>query len=162
MAIKRKPKPAPETKLQMTSMIDVVFLLIIFFMVVTEMTKMEIEELALPRAKSGLDEKQDPPQRLIINLRPDPNNPNPRKRCHIIIKRREYDLKGLRDLLRKRVQLAERSRVAPDAPDTSELFVKIRADAATEWQYVFEVMAQCARVRIYRLSFAVWEAQGTQ
>ena len=37
-----------EAKMDMTPMIDVVFLLIIFFMVVTELVRLEIEPVTLP------------------------------------------------------------------------------------------------------------------
>ena len=151
MAIKRKGKPAPEAKIQMTSMIDVVFLLIIFFMIVTEMTKMEIEELTLPKAYSGQSEKKDPKRRLIINLT---------KRGKIVIKRQRYDLARLRHLLNQMVKFVGTDRGSAAEAPASELFVKIRADADTEYQYVFEIMAQCAHVGIFKLSFAVEPTEG--
>ena len=49
MRLKKKAE-MKDVQLQMTSMIDVVFLLLIFFMCVTEMNKLEAESLTLPIA----------------------------------------------------------------------------------------------------------------
>lgn len=57
-----------ETEVDMTPMIDMTFLLIIFFIIVNDMSKKELEELKLPVAKmAGHD---DPPEtRPILNVR---------------------------------------------------------------------------------------------
>ena len=45
-----KHDPETEMEMNMTPMIDVVFLLIIFFMIITDMTQQDLEELTLPMA----------------------------------------------------------------------------------------------------------------
>ncbi len=57
-----------ETEVDMTPMIDMTFLLIIFFIIVNDMSKKELEELKLPVAKmAGHDEP--PKTRPILNVR---------------------------------------------------------------------------------------------
>jgi biopolymer transport protein ExbD len=69
-----------ETEVDMTPMIDMTFLLIIFFIIVNDMSKKELEDLKLPVAKmAGHD---DPPKtRPILNVRWFPANDIP---SHII------------------------------------------------------------------------------
>ncbi|HED65639.1 MAG TPA: biopolymer transporter ExbD, partial [Planctomycetes bacterium] len=49
-----------EMEMNMTPMIDVVFLLIIFFMIITDLTQADLEQLQLPEAKSAVEDKPDP------------------------------------------------------------------------------------------------------
>lgn len=57
-----------DVEIDMTPMIDLVFLLIIFFIVVNDMSKTELEELKLPIAmEAGKD--VPPPSRPILNVR---------------------------------------------------------------------------------------------
>ncbi|MEO0662385.1 MAG: biopolymer transporter ExbD, partial [Planctomycetota bacterium] len=46
--------------MDMTPMIDVVFLLIIFFMVITDLTQRDLEDLHLPLAEQATPDKPDP------------------------------------------------------------------------------------------------------
>lgn len=64
----KKRNVETETEVDMTPMIDLTFLLIIFFIIVNDMSKKELEELKLPVAKmAGHDEP--PPTRPILNVR---------------------------------------------------------------------------------------------
>jgi biopolymer transport protein ExbD len=135
-------------------MIDVVFQLVMFFMVVTEVTKTELEEMTLPTAVTGISEKKDPIGRLIINVTWDPI----RQVSKIIIQRRVHDLNALRARLQT---VADATRQASTAagPPTSDVLVKIRGDERVPYENVMMVMAQCARVFIYKISFAVRESK---
>src|SRR5688500_20394381 len=55
--------------LDMTPMIDCVFQLIIFFMLITDMSQKELEELYLPKAVVAAADKPDPKEvRPIVNI----------------------------------------------------------------------------------------------
>ncbi len=139
MAKKRKKlKDPPEQKLNMTPMIDVVFLLIIFFMLVSELSKMEAEAISLPTATKGVDDKEPPKGRIVINIK---------EKGTIVVSRREYSPRGLRALLHER---SVRSR---DADGLSTVPVKVRADAQVSYKYVQQVMVQCMREYIWQMSF---------
>ncbi|MBC8354749.1 MAG: biopolymer transporter ExbD [Planctomycetes bacterium] len=60
---KRRRNTRPE--MDMTPMIDIVFLLIIFFMTVTQVSKLNKEQLELPKLKGTEDQK---PAVLTINV----------------------------------------------------------------------------------------------
>ena len=58
-----------EMEMNMTPMIDVVFLLIIFFMIITDLTQQDLEELKLPVAMQCVADEPDPDVvRPVINL----------------------------------------------------------------------------------------------
>lgn len=58
-----------EMEMNMTPMIDVVFLLIIFFMIITDLSQQDLEELVLPMALSANEDKPDPNEpRPILNI----------------------------------------------------------------------------------------------
>ena len=59
------------TKPDMTPMIDIVFQLIIFFLVVTEMAAKDLADVTLPRAEQSTADDNPPSDRLIINVRKD-------------------------------------------------------------------------------------------
>ncbi len=58
-----------EMEMDMTPMIDVVFLLIIFFMIITDMTQQDLEELKLPMAVHATPDEPHPDEwRPIVNI----------------------------------------------------------------------------------------------
>ena len=136
---KWKKKAPPSCKLQMTSMIDIVFLLIFFFMVVTDMSNMEIESVALPFALNATDD-DDKEDRVIINI---------------------TDKGDIRHMRRKQTE-QELFALLKDAADRSgrdpeyklpKISVKIRADSKAEYKFIQQVMVQCMRAYIWKLSF---------
>ncbi|MCC8179551.1 MAG: biopolymer transporter ExbD [Planctomycetes bacterium] len=58
-------------EIPMTSLIDVVFLLLIFFLVATNFIRRETDhEVTLPESEAGV-KAQRPPSRLVVNIRED-------------------------------------------------------------------------------------------
>jgi len=68
MAKKKGISADTETQLDMTPIIDIVFNLVIFFMVITDMTQQDLEFLALPKAPMAVEDKGEDKERLIINI----------------------------------------------------------------------------------------------
>lgn len=60
-----KHRRDPSARMNMTPMIDVTFLLLIFFMTVTQVSEVNKERLELPRQKGAEDQE---PVELIINV----------------------------------------------------------------------------------------------
>ena len=138
MLRKLKKQPAPECKLIMTSMIDIVFLLIIFLILVTDLSQMEIEALALPFAVSA--EEDDPTEeRVIVNIT---------DRGQIRMWRQNLSEDELFARLKAKADTSRR-----DADGLPTLKVKIRADLNTEYKHIQVVMVKCMRAYIWRLSF---------
>ena len=60
---------ADDMEMDMTPMIDVVFLLIIFFMIVSQFSNLQVEELTLPYSAFPDEEKEEEdPNILVLNV----------------------------------------------------------------------------------------------
>ena len=141
MKRKHNPEQAKETKNGLTSMIDIVFLLIFFFMVVTDLQSMEIEEIELPFAVKASPVPDDGPKRIVVNVNRDGR-----------IRVMGYTFGSAEELL------GRLRRAADDGPHDQktglpELVVKIRADKEVEYAKVQDVMVQCMRSKLWRVSF---------
>lgn len=131
----RKP-----VSMNMTPMIDVVFLLIIFFLVSSHLAQQETQlELDLPIASTG-DEPQDTAtERITINLKADgtvllgATAAAPAELDARLVYEREH---------------AERP-----------LEVRIRADGAIDFGLVKPVLVSCAKAGIWDVRFAVLEEE---
>ena len=64
----RKGGPSYDLDINLTPMIDVVFNLIIFFMVITDMTPKDLEYLILPSAAKAAKDEGEDKDRIIINI----------------------------------------------------------------------------------------------
>ncbi len=117
MPLKLNPDELPTINL--TSMIDVVFLLLIFFMVGTRFSDSESSmSVDLPRVSSSNSQAR-PPQSKIVNVYRD----------------------GAIELDNRKMSLAEVTRTLNSIVRTnSQVDVILRADAQLSWQKVNEVM----------------------
>jgi len=117
-------------------LIDVVFLLIIFFMVVSQFTQKEIEAVVLPEAGQGelMGEKVD--ERIIVNVN---------RQGEMIVEEQAHSLRSLGGLL----QAARRR--------SSGLAVVIRSDRRVHWETVRAIMKVCADLKLNRVRLAVAE-----
>ncbi|MEQ8765850.1 MAG: biopolymer transporter ExbD [Planctomycetota bacterium] len=139
---------ASDVDMNMTPMIDVVFNLIIFFMIVTDMTQQELEAIVLPLAYAAVEDKPDPNERRIIV--------NVDKNGSIKIKRKEYFIEP-----DKLPQLAQYLRIAADQSPKDEMGlpekpILIRADQETEFWHVQEIMEVCGQqgIQIWKVNLA--------
>lgn len=135
-------KRTRETKLNMTSMIDIVFLLITFFMVVTEITRQdEIEDLRLPDVTASQPDDNPDPNRLVINITTDGT----------------YYVSGLpRSDQWIYEALAVEARVSRDLQtNVSDRVVLIKADKRVPFKYIRKIIGWCVQkeIGIWRLAF---------
>lgn len=120
--------------LNLTSMIDVLFLLIIFFMVGTKFIESERQiELKVPQVKAG-QALSAAPEKKVINVYQD----------------------GEITLDRKAVSLAElQQRLAAMRSQYRALGVMVRGDGSAHFQRVAEVLAACKQAGISDLAISV-------
>ena len=149
-----------EMKMNMTPMIEVVFLLIIFFMIITDLTQQELEDLQLPVAVQADPDKPNPKEwRPILNIDHNGEMEVSRK----IMYNPEQD-DGFRDMAnwlkfvsekmeRKFDETAQRE--LPDEP------LLIRADENTPFKFVQKVMEICGGqdISIWKLQLAAKEPE---
>jgi biopolymer transport protein ExbD len=125
----------------MTPMIDVVFLLIIFFLVSSHLAKQEAQlELPLPQAATGQTPTDESAPRVTVNVLADGS----------------LMLAGHRvqpDQLQQR--LSEQM-----ARDGGDLEVRIRSDRNVPYGTVEPIMLACIRAGIWNVTFAVYRDPG--
>lgn len=141
----KKPKPSPSEACEgggfdMTPMIDVTFLLIIFFMCVTEMQDAAKSNLKLPRSQHGEKDDQPVPGRIVLNVLEDGT---------VEINRRAYPLEVLKDMLKEHYTLSMRA-----GQEHSEAAVLIRGDKNAEWGMIQRVMAACMEAKLWKIAFS--------
>jgi biopolymer transport protein ExbD len=124
----------------MTPMIDVVFLLIIFFLVSSHLARQEVQtELDLPTARSGQRPSEDQVRRVVVNVLP------------------EAGPEGRFMVSGKRMPSREVARMIGFESGRSEgrLEVRIRTDRSVPYQAVEPVMVACAKAGVWKVTFAV-------
>ena len=130
---KRRRNTRPEV--DMTPMIDIVFLLIIFFMTVTQVSKLNKEQLELPKLKGTEDQK---PSVLTINVT---------ETGEILVSGRTLTSGEFVSLVNREL------RRVGDNPDL--LSIVIRADHRGKSQGVNDVMSALNKLQIKRVRIAV-------
>jgi len=128
-----KAEPLEEPALNLTPMIDIVFNLLIFFMVGTRFADMERQfDVQLPSVGDA-QPLTNPPDEIVVNVYSD---------GHLVVSQKTVTLAELE------VRLKEaQTRYADQA-------VLIRGDGAAVYQNVMDVLGVCHRARITNFSLA--------
>ena len=155
----KAPKEQDDLEINMTPMIDVVFNLIIFFMLVADLSQKDIELLQLPWSTQAQADQGKEDLRIIINVVKSGKTNEDRKNWKsgdpILIKVKGDEV-NLKTLTQRLLVFAERERDMEHPMQPSEVFALIRCDEEIRWVEVQWVMQACADpdVRIYKLQFA--------
>ncbi len=124
--------------MQLAPMIDIVFLLLIFFIVTWQFTRSETElKVSVPTAEEGAEPSRQRGE-IIINVMPDGD---------IRVEGATVDLIQLRD------KLATIARQYENQP------VRIRGDGTVPYQRIVEVIDTCQKAGIWNISFATQRPQ---
>lgn len=138
MNFRSRLKPEP-LGFQMTPMIDVVFLLLCFFVTSQIFAQWEAEiDITLPTAQTS-EAPQRLPGEIIINILADGG---------IVVNGRSLDAQALSSMLTRLAGLF------PGQP------VLIRADKATAYEHVIGVLDLCRQSDIWNISFATGVPEG--
>ncbi len=129
-----------EANVQMTPMIDVVFLLIIFFLVSSHLARQEVQmPLPLPTAASGEHPSETSTRRVTINVLSDGK---------MLLAGKPVEAGQLRERL-----------VAARDESGAEIEVRIRGDRSVAYQHVEPILLACARAGIWNVAFAVYRPE---
>lgn len=129
--LSRVPQESPT--LPMAPMIDIIFLLLIFFITTSVFSRMENEiTVTVPTAQSAETPRRELGE-LIINLKYDGG---------IVVNQRDMTQSQLLTLL---------SRLVDRYPDQA---VIIRGDRLTQWESMVEVLDTCSQAGIWNFKFA--------
>lgn len=123
----------PPATMQMAPMIDVVFLLLIFFIVTWQFSRNEMDlKIAVPTSEEGADPKRVLGE-IVINVRADGG---------VSIWGEDKSKSQLKTIL---IAIAEQYENQP---------VRVRGDANTPFQRIVEVIDTCQQAGIWNISFA--------
>ncbi len=131
--MKLEALPVEDPKVNLTSLIDVVFLLLIFFMISTSFEKQTALQIALPKASQDTELVQDRTLEIAIDAEG----------------RMYVNENGLLDS-----RPATLTAALAEAAESRDIPVVLRADANTPHHYVVTVMDVLARMGFKNLSIA--------
>jgi len=127
----------------MTPMIDVVFLLIIFFLVSSHLAQQEVQvDLDLPTAGEGRNPQQDNARRVVVNVLS-----GERPGEQIMVAGRTVDERDLTRLIAAENDQSKQAR--------RPLEVRIRSDRRVPYRVVEPIMVACAEAGVWKVTFAV-------
>lgn len=142
MLNRRRKRDGDESGVDIAPLIDVVFLLLVFFMSIWQAAHMEVSaKLTLPITDVLNPEEQRDADRLVVNV--DENSV-------YWVSNRRLTLEELRDSVLRPEAMRNR-----DVSGFSTRPVFIRAHQEVEWAYVRDVMVACREVGIWKLAFRV-------
>ncbi|MCZ6601801.1 MAG: biopolymer transporter ExbD [Planctomycetota bacterium] len=148
--------------LNMTPMIDIVFQLLIFFMVVTELATLDLERLNLPYAeKTDTSKERTKSGTTLITV--NVTRETDVKKSLIRIKKQTYTQTMLEELMKFEASVGD---MVPNEFDPnkkiSELEVLIRADRDATYEGVQRVFDACQKATIWKISVASTEEKYTR
>lgn len=135
MRVPTRPRQ-PGILFNITPLIDIVFLLIVFFLAATHLTQNEkLEAVELPEASQNESEPDEAPRRMIITITLD-------EKLHL--RGNEISLEELEAQLQ-----------SLDESKRHEMEIRIRGDRRIPYRIVEPVLISCARAGISNVKFLV-------
>ena len=134
-------------EMNMTPMIDIVFQLIIFFMIVIDLSQKDLEDLVLPMSRTAMEDEPEE-GRLYVNIN---------RKGEYIMTRANLSLNDLERELKVRVDLPRpEGKPIRDKDGLAERPILIRADQASEFKHVQKVMFLCGKegLKIWKVELA--------
>lgn len=129
----RTATPPQPPGIQIAPMVDIVFLLLIFFLMTWNFSRSEMElDVKVPKAREGKESRRAVGE-VILNVKADGT---------VVMNRREMDAASLESAL---------ARIAALYPDQA---VILRGDENVDYRHVVEVLDVCRRANIWNVAFA--------
>lgn len=159
-------RASQEVEMDMTPMIDCVFLLMIFFVLVIDLSQKDLEDLILPEAKYAVPDEQPPEVRPVINIAQDGRmvyrknvyyDPLTDGKSEEIVKDKIARL--LVEWKEEVVEDTEKKVIGGREVTLVNDPVLVRADKWTEWHWVGQFMTACSQPQaaFWKLELAMSE-----
>jgi len=132
-----------EAEFEMAPMIDMVFLLLIFFMIASRLSTVQNIPLAIPEADKAVVPKERA-ERFVVNIKSDGTI----FAGNLEIGKEDVDVKKLQDIIK------DQKAAWPN------LRLYLRADKDTEHRYVKKVMAAMAEIGVNDFIFGAFKPTG--
>jgi biopolymer transport protein ExbD len=148
----KRAKPVQESTVEQPAIapfIDVVFQLLIFFMLTIQFSDAAIEKLVLPTSSDPKKTKMSDPTLLIINIKKDGSIMIGGKvwydsRWNTSAEKERGAFTKLEEMFNKRRSQAKYQEV-PGRPDTVKYFTLIRADRSTDFEHIQRLLMMATR-----------------
>ena len=165
--IKEMTVPDVDVEMNMTPMIDIVFQMILFFIIITDFSQEDIALLQLPWSTVGQDDEGEDESRLIINVTaPVPTDADPKKwpvkkrekANKILVKGKPKDFAELYKYL-EAMGVQNKKYREKDNDHLSSRALLIRCDGSQAFDYVKAILQICANpeIAIYKIEIATSE-----
>lgn len=127
-----------EPGFQMTPMIDVVFQLLVFFMVISSTAMIEqVKDIKLPMADHSKSKETQLPGEAVINVK---------ENGEIIVDGVTYEPEGLTQLFKK-------------TREKGPVTILVRGDKEALYGRIMKIMSACAEADIWEVSFAAYREE---
>lgn len=137
--MKFKRKELAPAGFQMAPMIDMMFLLLSFFIITWQWSRNETEiDVSVPTSAEGAEAIRTSAGEKIINIRVDGT---------VVVDRTSLTLDELFDKMKNLAVLYKNQPI------------RLRADSKTEYQHVINVISTCTKAGIWNISFATQKPQ---
>lgn len=151
-------------EIDMTPMIDCIFQLLIFFMLITEITQADLAQLELPKASMAKPDDKPPKDRLVLNICKATDEAS---RVGVIqIKGRQYSTESpvlIKMLLHEADPGGTGRFREKDKNGASSRPLLIRCDRRVEYDYFQRVLTLCANpnlgIKIYMIQIGIAKEQ---
>jgi len=161
MARKARSELPPEAQLDFTPIIDIVFNLIVFFMIASELNNRNVEQITIPFAdmaakpKPAKDDMGRPEKVLQVNVMPE-GVVKVRSIAYSVDPQTMKQYPALASFMEIEAAGYEREEPEPGQGGTppSKLRVNIRADREVRFRYVQGVFDACVKHGVYKTSLA--------
>ena len=138
----RRKKKSAQVELNLTSMMDIVFLLIIFFLLVTNFVSQELPELDVPKPDQSIA-KNEESERVTVNVVPHPDKDDKTYAKAVVIGNVEFDVNKLGELTNFLLE----EKTAAEGRD-KKFEVDLRAHKTIQYLYVAPVMEAIVKAGI--------------
>ena len=138
MRLKRAHVESPE--INMTPVIDIVFQLMIFFLIATQVKKTETEaELVLPMSRNAQEVQQEEIPLIVNILKPEISKARP-----YVVMAQTFDLAGFKEFMKSRKRYFDQ--LHQEMP-----VLRIRADKDSQFQQIQDCLIACRDVGIWQV-----------
>jgi len=139
-----------ELDVNMTPMIDAVFLLLMFFLIVSKLTESTLEALVIPYATYAVPDKASS-NRIVVNITP---------KGHIKIMGQRYTMKELAFFIEGEVRRLDGGIQKAMDQGGSRLSVLIRLDSQTQYYHMQEVIRVMSVKGVLKIEIAARKKHG--
>ena len=135
-----RKRPWAELVVNMTPLIDVVFLIIIFFIIMINFSERHIRNVALPNADEAKKSHIEKKFKIPITIK---------SKDVIFLERTKVSLSDLA------------GRLSSDIVNKNTVTIEVRADESVPYQVIKEVMIKMAQAQISKIEFSTYQDEPT-